>query len=202
MNFKGKGGDYEQPEVGSFAAICYKVVDMGTQTTSYKGEDKKAHKLIIYWELGQKMKDGRPFSVSQRYTVSLHEKANLRKTLEAWRGKKFSQEDLDTFNEKKILGRPCLLSLVASEDGKYINVTNVTSVPVGLPIPEQVNPSSFLSLQKEEFDQTVFDALSDNLKAKIMLSPEWRELKGLPPEQEHEEQEHEEQGGDAQDVAF
>jgi hypothetical protein len=197
MNFKGKGGDYEKPELGSFAAICYKIIDLGTQDVLWQGQKKRQHKILVSWELSQKMKDGRPFSVSRAYTVSLHEKAGLRKDLEAWRGKKFTTEELDMFNEKKILGRPCLLTLVSSADGQYVNIGNVTALPSAMPAPAQVNPSTFLSLEKEEFNQAVFDALSDKLKAKIMLSPEWRELKGIK-----EEPEHDDIPGDAQDDGF
>lgn len=178
MNFKGKGGEYENPELGAFSAICYKVIDLGTQDVVWQGSKKRQHKALISWELSQKMKDGRPFAISKKYTVSLAENAALRKDLEAWRGKKFSQEELDTFTEKSILSKPCLLTLVSSKDGQYVNVGNVTVLPAGMPVSPQINPNVFLSLQKEEFDQKVFDGLSDKLKAQIMLSPEWHELKG------------------------
>ena len=36
----------------------------------------------------EQMSDGRPFTISKRYTWSTHEKATLRKDLEAWRGVK------------------------------------------------------------------------------------------------------------------
>lgn len=180
MNFKGKGGDYEQPELGSFAAICFRVLDLGTQDILWQGQKKRQHKVLISWELSQKMKDGRPFTIAKKYTLSLAEAAALRKDLESWRGKKFTPDEIETFSEKNILGKPCLITLVSSKDGQYVNVGNVTAVPSGLPVPSQVNPSVFLSLQKEEFDQKVFDALTDKMKATIMLSPEWHELKGLP----------------------
>lgn len=185
MNFKGKGGDYENPALGSFAAVCFKIIDLGTQDVLWQGQKKRQHKVFISWELSQKMKDGRPFAISKKYTVSLGEAAALRKDLEAWRGKKFTQEEIDVFSEKSILGKACLITLVASKDGQYVNVGNVTAVPAGLPIPALVNPLCFLSLNKDEFDQKVFDGLSDKMKASIMSSPEWAELKGLPPEAHH-----------------
>jgi hypothetical protein len=178
MNLKGKGGNFEKPEPGPFAAVCVRVIDLGTQKASWQGKEKMSHKILVSWEVDQKMKDGRPFMLSKQYTVSLMETANLRADLESWRGRPFTQEEIDTFTEKNILGKPCLLTLVPSKDGKYINIGNVTGLPKGMTSPGQVNPSTSLSLDPEEFDQAVFDSLGDTIKAKIMLSPEWKVLKG------------------------
>jgi hypothetical protein len=46
------------------------------------------------------------------------------------------------------------------------------AIPKGLTVPEQVNESVFFSL--DEFDQAVFDSLSDGYKKLIMASPEYQ----------------------------
>lgn len=199
MNFKGKAGNYEKPELGSFAAICVRILDLGTQdVVDFQGKKKLMHKVLVSWELDQKMKDGKPFIISKKYTVSLHEKANLRKDLESWRGREFTPEEVDAFTEKSILGKACLISLVASKDGNYVNVGGVTSLPKGMVPPVQVNPSVFLSLDPNEFSQAVFDGLSDKMKATIMLSPEWMELKG----EKHEGPVQEEEPSATEEVPF
>ena len=50
------------------------------------------------------MEDGRPFAVSKTYTASLFEAAALRKDLESWRGKSFTEEELGGFDISKLLG--------------------------------------------------------------------------------------------------
>lgn len=194
MKFKGKQGDYEKPSVGPVAAICYRVVDLGTQEGEYQGKKVTKRKMLISWELAEKMKDGRPFSIHKRYTQSLMETATLRKDLEAWRGKAFSEEEMETFTEKNILGKPCLLNLTASEDGKFINVKGISGIPKGMEIPTQINANVSFSLEPDEFSQATFDALTDKMKAQIMLSPEWAAIKGTP----HQPQDD----GPGEDVPF
>jgi hypothetical protein len=193
MNFKGKGEDFEKPSVGPVAAICYRVIDLGTQEGDYKGTKTKYRKILVSWEINEKMSDGRPFSISKRYTVSLAETSQLRKDLEAWRGKAFTEDEMNMFTEKNIVGKPCLLNLTASEDGKYINVKGISGVPKGMEIPAQVNPSLSFSLEEGEFSQAVFDTLTDKTKATIMLSPEWAKLKGSPTQDHGESGYHHEQ---------
>ena len=175
------GGDFEQPPVGTHVARCVKVIDIGTQKGEWKGNAIFRRQCIIGWELPSALISegdwaGKPFSVSRFYTASLSEKANLRKDLENWRGKSFTPEELGGFDSKNILGKPCLLSLTEN-DKKKVRVTGIMAVPKGTTIPDQVNPSVFFSLERAEFDQAVFDALSDGYKKLIMVSPEYQDLK-------------------------
>lgn len=167
----GGGKEFEQPEPGSYAAICYKMLDLGTQVGEYKGEPTSARKLVIFWELAEKMTDGRPFSVCQYYTMSLNEKANLRKMMESWRTRQFTEDELKGFDLRKLLGKSCMISLTRTDKGK-IKVAGVSALPKGMPIPAQVNPSLAFSL--DSFDPQVFEGLTDYWKGQIMDSPEYR----------------------------
>src|SRR5262245_51935946 len=110
---KPTGGDFTPPPAGTHAAICYRLVDLGTQMGEYKGQPKEQHKIVVSWELvDENMDDGKPFSIHQRYTFSLHEKAKLRADLESWRGRTFTEEELNAFDLENLLGKPCLVSIV------------------------------------------------------------------------------------------
>ncbi len=50
------------------------------------------------------MEDGRPFGVFKTYTASLFEAAALRKDLESWRGKSFSEQELKGFDITNLIG--------------------------------------------------------------------------------------------------
>lgn len=165
------GGDFESPDPGSYSAICTKVIDQGTQPNDFDPEAKHAHKIVIGWELEEKMSDGRPFGAVKTYTASLHDKATLRAHLEAWRGVKFTADELSGFDLKNILGKPCMLSLVQNENGR-IKVQSVSKLPKGMASPQPINQLVYFSL--EEFNQAVFDKLSDKIKKKIMRSPEYQ----------------------------
>ena len=165
--------DFEQPEAGTHPAICFKIVDLGTQTGRWEGEQIVRRQVIISWEIEEKMKDGKPFSVSHFYTASLHEKANLRRDLESWRGKKFTDDELKGFNIKNLLGKSCLVSIIKNEKGKT-KLSTVSQMPKSMAPIQQVNPSVHFSF--DEFDQSVFDNLTNGYKKIIMQSPEFQAL--------------------------
>jgi hypothetical protein len=121
----GGGGDYTPPPTGVHPALCVDVVDLGMQKTPFKdektGEPKIVHQIQIYWQLhpeddeGNVLKrdDGLPFLATKFYTLSLHEKANLRQDLDNWRGKPFTEEQLEEgFDVEKLIGAQCQLTLV------------------------------------------------------------------------------------------
>jgi hypothetical protein len=180
----GNSGDFEQCPAGSFAARCYQIIDLGHQTFEWKGEAKVAPKVRITWELNEMMADGRPFSISKEYTASIGDKANLRKDLEAWRGRPFTAEELRNFSLENVLGAPCLLGVVhkPSKDGTktYANVGSVMALPKGMVSPELVNPA--VKFDINEFDQDIFNSLSSYVQKKILMSKELEE-NGIPAPQ-------------------
>lgn len=169
------GGDFEQPEAGSYGATCYKIIDIGTQTGEYQGKQNSARKVIIGWQLDEPMKDGRAFVTASFYTASLNEKATLRKHLAAWRGRDFTEDELKGFDIRKLMGAPCLLSLTKNDKGK-VKVTGISKLPKGMNAPalEPQNVEVYFSL--DEFDQQVFDSLSDGIRKFILQSPEYQNI--------------------------
>ncbi len=183
---QGGGGNFEDPPVGTHLARCVAIIDLGTQKGEYMGEAKIRRETVIRWELpNAAMADGRPFVVLKFYTASLGEKANLRRDLVNWRGKEFNAEELMGFDEANLLDKCCMLSITQNDKGK-VRVTGVMALPKGTTVPPRVNPLVYLSLTKDRYDASVFEALSDYFTGRIMLSPEWAELqagqpKKLPP---------------------
>lgn len=179
---KNEGGNFEQTPAGTFMARCYRFIDLGSHEQTYQGESKGLKRLVmIGFELaGELMEDGRPFTIHKRYTWSTHEKANMRKDLESWRGAKFNDSDFGPggFDVRNLLGVPATLTIVHSEnDGKnYSNITGIGKAMKGVQMPEQINPSVYLSLQSDRFDRELFEGLSDKLKAFIAESPEYQKI--------------------------
>lgn len=183
---------------GTHLGICYRVIDLGTQSTNFKGETKQAHKVLLSWEIPEeKMEDGRPFSISQSYTWSMHEKSNLRKSLEAWRGMAFTERDFGPggFDIKNVLGKGCTLSIVHTvKDGTtYANVSSIGKMMKGISVPVLTNPIVYLWLHPDRWDAKVFSELSANLQGKIMGSPEYIEMRNeidsgpTQPEHHHDD---------------
>ena len=183
---------YKLVPAGTHMAICYGIVDLGTQAYSYQGEQKQARQCRVLWELhgedadGQPLTldDGRPLSLSQRYTLSLAEKAKLRKTLISWRGREFTAAELRGFDLRTIIGAPCMLTVTHAVKGDktFANVDTVTAVPAALKklgLPELVNKKTYFSFGY--FNQDEFDALTEGLKRVIIQSPEWHAVSHAQP---------------------
>lgn len=97
---------------GLYQAVCAFVEDIGMQANKFDPTKPPQHKVIIIWETEALMPDQRPFQISKRYTLSLHEKATLRHDLESWRGKPFTAEELEGFDIEKLLNAQCLLNII------------------------------------------------------------------------------------------
>lgn len=176
-----EGGDFTPPPAGIFPAICYRFVDLGTQSSTFQGQTKQQHKVLISWEITDpdtRMDDGKPFTISQRYTWSMHEKSTLRKALESWRGRPFEETDFgpDGFDTRNLVGAPCMLSIMrVTKEGKtYANISAVTKLPKQVPAGELQNEKVYFSL--EDYDAATLGKLSDGLQTTIKASPEYRAL--------------------------
>ena len=123
--------------------MCCDIVDMGLVETNYSGKVKKQHKVRVIWQVDEKRaSDGARFQVSKRYTLSLHEKAALRKDLESWRGVPFNEEQLSGWDIEAVLNAPCMVSIVqnAANGNIYANVTAIMRLPKGMQ-PLAVDPA-------------------------------------------------------------
>ena len=116
---------------GLHQAVCCDYVDLGILEVTWMGQIKKQPKIRVVWQLDEDMEDGKPFIVQKRYTAKLFEKATLRKELESWRGRPFTDAELDGFDLDNIIGANCQLNIQhVTKDGKtYANVVSV--VPLG-----------------------------------------------------------------------
>jgi len=135
---------FELPEAGTTRAVCCAVWDLGLQKKSFNGEEKIQHKIIIAWELDEKINapesefHGQPYMLSKEYTLSLSEKANLRKDLESWRGKSYGPEEAQAgFDVEKLYGINCFLGVSHQPSKKdpariYANVTAILPLPKGM----------------------------------------------------------------------
>ena len=198
---ESKGSSFKPVPAGMHLGRCYRIVDIGTQKTEFKGQVKMLHKVMLGWELfgedelGDKlvMDDGKPLSLHKSYTMSWADKATLRIHLQAWRGKPFTPEEMRRFDLKNILGAYCMLNVIQEpgQDGSlYSKITSISPVPrqiKELGLPAAVNKPQLFNIA--EPDMELFASLSENTKMKIQQSPEWQKTHGpapKTPERKHE----------------
>ena len=130
---------------GLHQAVCVDVHDMGLQKTQW-GEKQK---VLLVWQIEEVNEEtGKRFDVRNFYTLSLSEKAYLRRDLECWRGRKFTEEELQGFDLEKLLGVNCQLQIVhnLSDEGKtYANVQAI--VPFSAKFGPKMQPADYVRLK-------------------------------------------------------
>ena len=122
---KDTGKEWELPPEGLHPAVCCDVVDLGDVDTEWG----LRHKIDLRWQLDTLTSEGKPHLITRRFNLSLHEKSTLRPFLEAWRGKRFSEAELQGFDLEKLLGANCQLQVIYNQgsDRTFANVH--TAVP-------------------------------------------------------------------------
>jgi len=157
----------------TYVGVCFSIVDLGTHKNNISGKPQR--QILISFELPEHVRyyeiDGEmtesPSVQSNFYTLSLNEKANLRKDLEAWRGKAFSQEQLNGFELTVLLGKSCQLSIIhtTKQDGSVRSKINaIMKLPKSVTPPtETFNPIVFFS----------FDDMDPEAEPQLPDVPEW-----------------------------
>jgi len=78
----------------------------------------------------------RPRWMSQVYTMSMHERAKLRKDLKSWRGKDFTDAEAKDFDLAKLLNAPCMVTIAQNEKNgnTYSNISAIGKAVKGAEI--------------------------------------------------------------------
>ena len=184
----GSNKEFKPVPEGNHMARCYRVIDLGTQEGEYQGQATLQHKVLIGWELfGEdedgtllETDDGKPFTVSKQYTLSLGKKANLRADLESWRGKAFTDEELKGFDISQLLGAYCMVTVKHDKKGEktYTNVASVAKWPSALKNSKPNAHHEDQLFDVSDPDHDLLRELPEWLQEKIVGCIEWRQAEG------------------------
>ena len=185
----GKGGGIKEIEPGPYLARCIRIIFLGTQAGKFGPKEK----VMIQWELPTELIeggefDGKPRFISDTYNATIGEGSNLRKILEGWRCRAFTEEEIEAFDLKNILGVPCNIQIKHDENGKA-KIDGVSKPMKGMECPPQMNPSVLFDFQEwirgDTAMDVIFSEMSDKMKAWIRRSEEYQDTFGGgndPPE--------------------
>lgn len=180
---KSGGGSYAPIEAGTYPARCCGVIDLGLQHIEWQGQRKDQEKVMLMFELPTErieMEDGdKPRWLSVRYTVSLNEKAGLRKALDAWRGKPMTAEELRGFNIGSLLNAPCMLTVVnkeGSNGGVYANISGISKPMKGMLVPELESEPILFDMEADDAEE-VYKKLPEWVQKIVDESVTWKERK-------------------------
>ena len=184
------GGNFKRVPPGAYIGRCYSLIDLGTQLTDGQYGQKMQHKIRVGWELFGDDEEGNPLTIdiegksmpmtiNKSYTVSLHEKAGLRKDLAAWRGKDFTDDEAKAFDVSKLVGAYCMVNVTTSEAGgkTYSNVAGLTPLPGALKNAKPAAVHEQVLFNLDQPDMAVFASFHDKLQEAIKRSPEWSRRK-------------------------
>jgi len=188
----GGGGGFTPVPTGMHLARCYRVIDLGTQNSTFQGVLTKKPKVMFQFEVwgeddaGNSIvtAKGEPMSISKNFTLSLVEKATLRKDLQTWRGREFTQQELNGFELKNVLGVWAMISVIkamGNDGNEYTNISAIMPVPLAIKrggMPQGHNDLKEFSI--DEPDMELFSTFSNGLKEKIQKSPEWQAQEKSP----------------------
>lgn len=160
---------------------CYLMCYAGTQEDSFQGEKKLKPRVFlgfVYPEHKREFREGdgpQPYMKTQGYTFSLGKKANLRKDLEGWRGKKY-EGDYPDVDITTVLGTAGQQNIIHSESGK--SFYPMAFLPIA---QDQVKTLDSLGIDAVSYDvrdhdAAAFDKLPKWLQEEVQKSPEWAEL--------------------------
>lgn len=208
------GGDFKIVPAGAHVGRCYELIDLGTQTNEtgmYAG--KSDHKIKIGFELFGEDEEGHPLTIevdgkempltiTKDYTVSLHEKANLRKELAAWRGKDFTEEEATGFDVTKLIGAYAMVNVTHKTNTKgklRANISGLSPLPSALKAskPAPVHANRVFDLDAP--DMAMFETFYEYLQETIKKSPEWKKSQSVNMDSEPVRQSD---PFDDQDIAF
>ena len=134
---------------GTHHAVCYGVVAVGTQPSQ---QYTPRPKVVVAFEIpGERIEiKGKdlPRGISKRYTLSLNEKASLRKDLQSWRGRPFTPAELAGFDVSKLIGANCLLSVLHQDraGATYANISSISALPKSMKSVAPENSSLYFNV--------------------------------------------------------
>lgn len=161
-------------EAGVYMAVCIGFIDLGEQySEKFKSYSNKG---MYVWELpGETVEiDGeqKPRQLSKEFTISASNKSNLRKFIESWNSKSYSDDEFMDFDLFDQIGKPCQLNVVLNETKEYSNVDNLMPIPKGFPAPSTATP--YIKWDMENWDEEVFNTIPEWIQEKIKKSTQFQ----------------------------
>ena len=161
-------------EAGVYMAVCIGFIDLGEQ---YSEKFKNySYKGMYVWELpGETIEiDGetKPRQLSKEFTISGSNKSNLRKFVESWNGKSYSDEEFMEFDLFDQIGKACQLNVVLNETKEYANVDNLMPIPRGFPAP--TTETKPIRWDMDAWNDEVFAELPEWIQEKIKKSTQYQ----------------------------
>ncbi len=95
VTVKDTGVSFTPAPEGQHQAVAVDVIDLGERTEQFQGQPVRVvHKVAVVYQIDELNEDtGKRFEIAVEKTLSFNPKAGLRKWVEAWRGKAYTDDE-------------------------------------------------------------------------------------------------------------
>ncbi len=181
----GSNAPRELVEAGTHMARCVQIIQIGSvtnETGPYKGKVRQVVRIVFelvdLLKVFSEEKGPQPIWKDKEYTFSMYKDSELRKHIESWRGKAFTDEEAAAFDISKLLTQPCLVGIghkVAQGTGNTYDYINSIMKPMKeITVPPLKTTPVYLSY--EDWDDAVFLSLPEWIRKKMEGTPEFKAL--------------------------
>jgi len=162
-----------------YTAQCVQIWDLGTQRGEYQGVAYARRRINIVFELldyvNPDNEDGIKL-IGQEFTMSFNENGKLLPFLESWRGRKFTEQELEGFDIANVLGTLANLQILHKVSKKGITFAEIGSIQrfkgnIDLECKTQLE---LYSIPRDGLK--IPDSMPKFLRDKLELSDEYKEL--------------------------
>lgn len=161
---------------GTYVGICVHAIDIGEQLVTFKDKKNYSNQIMYVFELvGEFIEvDGvqQPRTLSRTFTFSKSEKSGLRKFVESWQGKKFSNEEFGEFDTNDVVGKEAMINVVLNDSGEYANIDSVIPLPKGM--SAGTPQSKLIKFDIDPWNQAAFDGLPEWAQERIKKSTQYQ----------------------------
>lgn len=142
VSAKASQSNIKPLEAGMYAARCVQLYDLGMQFNELANRSQR--QVMIAFELPTERieidGEDKPRMMYSTYTASLNERSRLRKDLESWRGKPFTDDELKAFDLNRILNTTCMLSVSTKKSktsgNEYAVISSIGKTMKGLEVAQ------------------------------------------------------------------
>lgn len=192
LNASEGGWDYVLAPSGTWQAVIFSVIDLGTQKEEYQGVKKEAHKIRIWFEFADDY--DKIHTIYKELSLSFNSKSKLRQFVDGmnWGTTPMTDEQAKTFNVYTLLWKEATINVVhlksKSTDNPYSDIASLSPRIKKIALHERKAKNTYLHLSEQFFNQDVFDSQPQFVREKIEQSPEAKKLFGSESVEEANEQ--------------
>jgi hypothetical protein len=147
---------FKAHDAGQFVGQCVDTINLGEKVQDFPGtKPYLAPTCALVFRTGERNPEtGEYIDIAKEYTVSMGDKANLRKDLQTWRGKAYTPEQIEEgVPLDKLTGNHALLTITQRTSGKGRTYANITAI-VGIPAQMKDMVQKYTDYTRAEYWET------------------------------------------------